>query len=90
MLEIGIRGSGETVVTEALTARAMGSGELPVYATPAMAALIDGRKAALVDDLMTTGSTLSECARTLKEAGAARVITITFASGGDMKPAGES
>ena len=57
---------------------------------PAMAALIDGRKAALVDDLMTTGSTLSECARTLKEAGAARVITITFASGGDMKPAGES
>ena len=41
MLEIGIRGSGEAVVTEALTAKAMGSGELPVYATPAMAALVE-------------------------------------------------
>ena len=41
MLEIGIKGSGEAVVTEALTAQAMGSGELPVYATPAMAALIE-------------------------------------------------
>lgn len=41
MLEIGIKGSGEAVVTEALTAKAMGSGELPVYATPAMAALIE-------------------------------------------------
>ena len=41
MLEIGIRGTGEAVVTEALTAGAMGSGELPVYATPAMAALIE-------------------------------------------------
>ncbi len=41
MLEIGIKGSGEAMVTEALTAKAMGSGELPVYATPAMAALIE-------------------------------------------------
>ncbi len=41
MLEIGIKGMGEAVVTEALTAKAMGSGELPVYATPAMAALIE-------------------------------------------------
>ncbi len=41
MLEIGIKGTGEAVVTEALTAKAMGSGELPVYATPAMAALIE-------------------------------------------------
>ena len=41
MLQIGIKGSGETVVTEALTAKAMGSGELPVYATPAMVALVE-------------------------------------------------
>jgi predicted thioesterase len=41
MLEIGIKGTGEAVVTEALTAKAMGSGELPVYATPAMAALVE-------------------------------------------------
>ena len=41
MLQVGIRGSGEAVVTEALTAKAMGSGELPVYATPAMLALVE-------------------------------------------------
>ena len=41
MLQVGIRGSGEAVVTEALTAKAMGSGELPVYATPAMVTLVE-------------------------------------------------
>ena len=41
MLQIGIRGSGEAVVTEALTAKAIGSGELPVYATPAMVTLVE-------------------------------------------------
>ena len=33
----------------------------------------------LVDDIMTTGSTLSECARELKRAGAARVWCVTLA-----------
>jgi len=32
-----------------------------------------GRHVALVDDVMTTGSTLTECARVLKRAGAKRV-----------------
>ena len=41
MLQIGIRGSGEAVVTEALTATALGSGELAVYATPAMVTLVE-------------------------------------------------
>ena len=41
MLQVGIRGSGEAVVTEALTAKAIGSGELPVYATPAMVTLVE-------------------------------------------------
>ena len=41
MLQVGIRGSGEAVVTKALTAKAMGSGELPVYATPAMVTLVE-------------------------------------------------
>lgn len=41
MIEIGIRGKMETVVTEDKTARAMGSGELDVFATPAMIALIE-------------------------------------------------
>ena len=51
---------------------------------PGFATIIEGRSAALIDDIMTTGNTLSECARVLKEAGAARVIAVTFAAGGDM------
>lgn len=41
MLETGIKGKLETVVTEEKTARAMGSGELDVFATPAMISLIE-------------------------------------------------
>ena len=40
-METGIRNRIEETVTEELTAKAMGSGELPVFATPAMAALIE-------------------------------------------------
>ena len=40
MLEKGIKGTGRQVVTEKLTAKEMGSGELAVYATPAMIALM--------------------------------------------------
>ena len=41
MLEAGIRGRALAAVTPANTARAMGSGTLDVFATPALAALAD-------------------------------------------------
>ena len=41
MLQPGICGPAELCVTTADTARALGSGELPVLATPAVAALIE-------------------------------------------------
>lgn len=40
-----------------------------------------GRRLLLVDDVMTTGSTLREVARVLKEAGAATVHVVTVARG---------
>jgi len=40
---------------------------------------VRGRIVILVDDVMTTGTTLSECARVLKKAGAERVFAATVA-----------
>lgn len=39
---------------------------------------VDGRTVLVVDDIMTTGATLSECAKTLKSSGAARVWCVTL------------
>lgn len=41
MLTTGIKGTLERTVTEEVTAKAMGSGELPVFATPAVVALAE-------------------------------------------------
>ena len=42
---------------------------------------IEGRSLLLVDDVMTTGATVAECAGTLREAGAAAVYVVTVARG---------
>ena len=55
MLETGIKGYGKTVVTEALTARVFGSGELDVYATPAMIALAEETALKSVADRLEPG-----------------------------------
>jgi predicted amidophosphoribosyltransferase len=49
---------------------------------------LDGRAprcAALVDDVVTTGATLSACARALREGGSERVVAVAFAH--SMQPA---
>lgn len=45
--------------------------------------LIEGKRILLIDDIITTGSTLSECARTLLMAGAAEVLCATVARSRD-------
>lgn len=42
-------------------------------------ALVAGKRVLLVDDVVTTGQTLSECARTLRMAGAEEVLCVTLA-----------
>lgn len=44
---------------------------------------IEGRRVLLVDDVLTTGSTLSECAKTLLLGGAESVICATLIRAGD-------
>ncbi|HUV42051.1 MAG TPA: ComF family protein [Sedimentisphaerales bacterium] len=41
-----------------------------------------GRNVCLIDDIRTTGATLNECARTLKQAGAERVFALVLAVAG--------
>lgn len=40
---------------------------------------VAGKRVLLLDDVMTTGSTMDECAKELKKAGAAAVIAVTIA-----------
>jgi ComF family protein len=53
---------------------------------------VKGRRALVVDDVYTTGSTVNECARTLLDAGAANVDVLTLARAVehpiDLKPIG--
>ncbi|MFP3090818.1 thioesterase family protein [Treponema sp. TIM-1] len=54
-LRPGMKGAREERVTEAMLARAYGSGGLPVYATPAMAALMEGAAVDAVDKMLPEG-----------------------------------
>ena len=43
---------------------------------------LTGKRVVLVDDVVTTGSTLAQCAACLRRAGAAEVVALTFARAG--------
>lgn len=56
-IKIGLAGEKSTAVTMDSTALAMGSGDLRVFATPAMAALVEGCCAESVEDLIDESDT---------------------------------
>lgn len=47
-------------------------------------ARVAGKKLLLIDDVITTGATLNECARVLKDAGASEVTILTLAHPSDL------
>lgn len=57
MLEIGLKHTSEQKVSEALTAMQMGSGDLPVFATPAMMALMENAAMMAVANELPEGCT---------------------------------
>ncbi len=57
MLSTGIKGRKTTEVTQENTAEAVGSGTLPVFATPAMIALIEATASGSVAPFLEEGST---------------------------------
>ena len=64
LIEPGLKGHVETIVCESNTAAAVGSGLVPVFATPFMIALMEGAAAAAVlpclnDDEGTVGTHLN-------------------------------
>lgn len=63
-MEIGAKSTSTLVVTEPFTAAVMGSGDLPVLATPAMVALMENAAMncvakSLTDDQTTVGSMMN-------------------------------
>ena len=57
MVEIGQNHTSELMVTESVTAIAMGSGDMPVLATPSMMALMENAAMLAVSDHLPEGST---------------------------------
>ena len=55
-LKVNMSGSAAAAVTEKNTAQTMGSGLLPVFATPAMCALMEEAACEAVKDCMESGS----------------------------------
>ncbi len=57
MIEAGLRHTSDLVVTNEMTALAIGSGDMPVLATPAMLALMENAAMMAVKDALAEGQT---------------------------------
>ena len=56
-IEIGLQGHSETLVEQEDTAKSVGSGDLLVYATPCMAALMEGAACECIAPYLAEGET---------------------------------
>jgi ComF family protein len=81
----GLRRIRATPPQTGLTLRARHENVRGVFDVPAPEKVRD-RVVVVVDDVMTTGATLSACAAALKDAGAARVLALTLARASPVFP----
>ena len=80
LLRRGIRRVRRTPTQTRLTAAQRAANVKNAFA-PVRGGGLRGRRILLVDDVMTTGATVNECARALKRGGASRVNVLTAARG---------
>ena len=73
MLEVGIKGQRETVVTKEKTATGIGSGLLEVFATPVMIALMEESAFMSVNEILDEGFTTVGIAVDIKHIAATPV-----------------
>ncbi len=78
LLRQGLRRTRQTTAQTTLTAAERTANLRNAFSVPDPAA-VNGRRLLLVDDVFTTGATLTECARVLRAAGAAAVCCVTVA-----------
>ncbi|MCQ2608198.1 MAG: thioesterase family protein [Bacteroidales bacterium] len=79
-MEIGLKNTSQTVVTEKNTAKTMGSGNLDVFATPAMVALMENAAMnAVANELPQGSTTVGSLMNTthIKPSGIGAIITAT-------------
>lgn len=80
-MKTGMRGEQTVLVTEQTTALALGSGRLPVFATPAMAALMEGACVAAADPALPEGFSTVGTALEIKHISATPLGMTVRASG---------
>lgn len=56
-MEVGATGHATTIVSDGSTARALGSGDVPVFGTPALLALLEAATVAAAAESLSPGST---------------------------------
>ena len=78
MLRVGIEGEGRLTVTENDTAAAVGSGSLRVFATPAMAALMEKTALDSVAPFLEEGATTVGTALDIRHTAATPVCRSTL------------